>query len=124
MKLARITDKRFRDVLKKLSEQKLPLKAAFKLKGIAKKVNDEFTKYDELRLESVKKFAEKDDAGNLILDDKGNAKFSNDGMLDFVKQLDELLSIDIEILPLSIDELGSELNITADELMILEDVIV
>lgn len=125
MKLSKIIDPRFKPVLQKLSQEKLPLKAAFKIKGIIIKSNEEFSKYDDLRLESLKKYSVKDaESGELLLDEHGNAALLPDLAPEFVRELNELTSLELEIGTIKVSELGDNLNLTADELMVLDGVIV
>lgn len=123
MKLSKLIDPRFKGILQKLSEQKLPLKTAFKLKGIIVKANEEFAKYDDLRLESLKKYSLKDDQGNMVLDSDGNATLLADVSQEFVKELNELTSLDLDLGSMKVSELGNNLNLSVEELLILDGII-
>ena len=124
MKLAKLVDPRFQETLKKLSGEKLPLKTAFKLKGIINKTTEEFTKYDELRIESLRKYSKKDENGEMILDVNGNAELDPAGAAEFVRELGELTSLELEIQEIKISELGDSLSMTADDLLFLDGIIV
>lgn len=125
MKLSKIIDPRFKPVLQKLSQEKLPLKAAFKIKGIILKANEEYVKYDDLRLESLKKYSVKDESsGELALDESGNAALLPEFAPIFVKELNELSSLDLDIGTIKVSELGDSLSLTPEELIVLDGIII
>ena len=101
----------------------LPIKTAFKLKGVANKVADELDKYDKLRLEMITKYADKDEKGNIALEDNGHAKFSSDGLRKFIDNLNELGSVDVDIPAIHISELDGLDNFTGEDFVFLGDLI-
>jgi hypothetical protein len=125
MRLSRITDPRFRDLLNTLSKEKLPLRVGFKLKGIIKTVNEEHAKYDELRLEAIKRYAKLKPDGELDLDENSGAIFeSQEKMNGFVTDLNDLVAIELtNIGSISMSELGDNLSLTTEDLLILDGVI-
>jgi translation initiation factor 2 alpha subunit (eIF-2alpha) len=123
MKLVKLTNDDFQKSLMKLSEQPLPAKTAFKLKGITKKVKEELTKYEELRNEALKRFGKKREDGSLDLADNGNVQFDTEQMHEFVQYIQEIVNEDVELATLSINDLG-DISLTAEELLHLDDLIV
>lgn len=121
--LARIIDDRFHVALNKLTSAQLPLKTAFKLKGISKSIKEEYAKYDELRQVALLKHGLKNENGELCLDDKGNVKFSGEGLSSFAKDIQELSGVAIEVPTVKLSELG-DINITATDLELLDGIIV
>lgn len=123
MKLLRVVDEKLHAALQKLSNEQLPLKTAFKLKGINKLIKDEFAKYDEVRKEALQKHGLKNEDGSLKTDEKNNVKFDQDGMKGFIEELNELSNMEVEIPTISLSELGS-VNLTAAQLEALDGVVV
>jgi hypothetical protein len=124
MKLSKLIDPQYQVILKKLASQDIPLRTAFKLKGIIKLGADEVTKYEEVRTEALKRLGDKKEDGSLTVDDRGSVKLSDENMKVFVSELNTLLSTDVSVGSLKIDELGDKASLTAQELIILEDLIV
>jgi hypothetical protein len=123
MKLAKIVDQRFIGVLRKLMKQPLPIKAAYKLKNIISKTDEEYEKYEELRKSAINKYANKNKDGELSLDKAGNAKFSDDNMKLFAAELNDLLSVDVEVAKLKIEDFGADAVMTAEDLIIISDIL-
>jgi hypothetical protein len=124
MKLARLVDERLHGALNKLSKEALPLKTAFKLKGITKIVNEEFAKYDEVRQESLKRHGEKNAEGELILNDQGNVELSKEGMQAFLLELSELANVEIDCPTIKISELGDNICLTLQDVEMLDGIII
>lgn len=124
MKLSKLVDPQFQVALRKLASQEVPLKSAFKLKGMIKQVNDALAKYDEVRTDALKRYGTKDDSGELVLEENGkNVKLSEENAQAFVQELNDLLADDVEIGSLRISDLGNNLSLSTTELILLEDVI-
>jgi len=123
MKLARVTNPFFQSALSKLISQPLPLKVAFKLKGISAKVKEEFGKYEECRQAALQKYGNKGEDGKLDLKDN-NAQFTPENLEAFAKELNELGLTDVEVPSLKMSELGDKVELSADELTLLEDLVV
>ena len=124
MKLARVTDPKFQETLKKLLKEPLPLKTSFKLKGIAKRAQEELDKYEEVRKAAVSKYGAKDDKGELLVQEDGNVRLDGDDLQGFIKEITDLVNLEIDLGTLSIDELGDRVQLTAEELLALEDLVV
>lgn len=123
MRISQLVDPRFKDALNKLVLEPLPLRVAFKLKGVIKKVDEEFAKYEECRREALKRFGKKKEDGSLELDDNGNVVFEDGSIQEFVKELGELVAVEVSLEKVKISELGENIKITVDELMILDDLL-
>lgn len=124
MKLSKLVDPQFQVALRKLASQEVPLRSAFKLKGMIKQVNEALTKYDEVRTDALKRYGDKDDDGGLLLDEGGkNVKLSENNAQAFVKELNDLLNDEVDIGSLKISDLGDNLSLSTTELILLEDII-
>jgi hypothetical protein len=124
MKLSKLVDPQFQAVLRKLAAQEIPLRTAFKLKGIIKTGNDELAKYDEVRGDALKRFGDKKEDGSLDIDANGAVQLSGDNKEQFVAELNALLASDINLGNVKLSELGDKVSLTTQELLNLEDLIV
>jgi len=125
MQLARVADERLHKALEKLSKEPLPLKTAFKLKGIIKTVKEEHEKYESVRLEALRKHGSKDADGNVQIDEAtGNVKFEKEGLMAFAEEINELVKLEIDVPTINVDDLGNNIQITTEDLEALEGVIV
>jgi len=123
MKLGKLVDPQYQAVLRKLASQEIPLRTAFKLRGIIKTGNDEFAKYEEVRADALKRFGKRKEDGSLDADEKGTVALSEENMTQFVAELNALLSTDVDVGTIKISELGEKASLTAQELTILDDLI-
>jgi hypothetical protein len=119
-----VVNQDFRKALTILAKQDIPLKTGFKLKGILKRVDEEYMKYEECRKDALSRFGEKDQAGNVVQDDQGNVKLSKEGMDNFIKELQDLLQSDIDLPRLTVADLGEKLTMTTEQLLLLDDLVV
>jgi hypothetical protein len=124
MKLSKLTDPQFQATLRKLAGQEIPLRTAFTLKGIIKRVNDELNRYDEVRHEALEKLGERDADGKIIVDERNNVKLSDENMNTLAAELNSLLNTDVDVGNVKLSDLGDKLNITTNELIALDDLIV
>jgi hypothetical protein len=123
MKLSTIIDPAFQAALKKLMAEPLPLKTAYKIKAIAQAVDQELKRYDEVRREALLKRATHKEDGEPDVNSDGTVKLEGDNLQLFVKELNELLAVDIAVEMLTIAELGDKVCMSADQLLALDDLI-
>lgn len=122
MKLARLLDENLHSALKRLGGQQLPLKAAFALKGINKKIHEELAKYEETRKEALQKYGNRDENGELVVSPEGNVDLAEAHKMNFVKELNELLNLDVDVGSVSVDSFG-EAKLSAEDMMALDGLI-
>lgn len=97
---------------------------AFKLRGVAKLIAEEHGKYDEIRIGLVKKWGDKDEAGELVIDEKtGSAVFSGENYTEFLREINELGSIEVDVPKLHISELDGLKNFTGKDFLYLDELI-
>lgn len=123
MKLGKLVDPNYQAVLKKLAAQEIPLRTAFKLRGIIKTSNDEFAKYEEVRADALKRFGDRKEDGSLDADANGTVKLSEENMAQFVAELNLLLGTEVSVGNIKLSELGEKASLTANDLMILDSLI-
>jgi len=124
MKLGTLADPRFKGSFAKLQGAPLSLKTAFKLRSIEKVLNKELATYEETRQAALQKYGKKNEDGTLLtLGVHKSAQF-DEGMFDeFVKELNELNAIEVQVEKVSAAELGDSVKLSADDLAMLEDLI-
>jgi hypothetical protein len=107
-----------------LTKEKLPVKTAYKLVKLLKKIDEEYKIFIEQRSKIINEYSEKDDKGNIIVN-KDNDTNSIPIKNEFIKQceleLKELyqISFDIDFSLILIDELG-EIKFSMEDLYILD----
>jgi hypothetical protein len=120
MKLSNLIDPRFKSALTKLNQQQLPLKVAYKLKGTISRIDEEQKKYEEIRLSALTKYGKKAEDGTLVSDENGNVALEGEDASSFVKDLNDLLTLDIELPSFSVNELGDKVTMSSEELFLLD----
>jgi translation initiation factor 2 alpha subunit (eIF-2alpha) len=123
MKLSKLVDPKFKTALTLLNSQKMPLKTAFRLKTIIQTVEGELEKYEQVRVAALNSYGNKNEDGSLAVDENGNALLSGDSAQAFVKELNDLLTTDVELPTISISELGNDLSLSSEELILLDFIV-
>ena len=109
--------------LKKLLNESMPIKTAYKLSRMVKSIDGETKTYNEKKNELVGKYGEKVGRGMQINQEietpEGN--IPNPKFIEFLKDLEEIQSVKIELpdIKVKIDELG-DINFPAVDLSNLE----
>jgi hypothetical protein len=124
MKLVRLTDSRLHSALQRLGAASVPLRVAFKLKGIQARVDEELKKFEQCRQEALAKLGKKDAEGNLLTKSDGAVEFDPEQMQLFVKELNELGETEVNLPSINISELGDKIEFTANDLFILDGILV
>jgi hypothetical protein len=124
MKLGKVVSPMFQKAFSKLATQELPLRAAFLIKGIAKQIQDEIKKYDDSRMEALKRLGTVKEDGKLEQDENQNVKLSPENMQKFTEELQGLLDVDVTISSIKISDLGSNAQLSAADASALEELIV
>lgn len=124
MKLYNIVNPKFQDAMNKLSAEPLPLKTAYRLKGIVKKVKEESAKHEELRLDALQRYGRKKEDGSLEVGPTGEVSFEPENLKSFIKELSELNDSDVDFVGISMDDIGANVRLSVEELVLLDGVIV
>ena len=127
MKLFILISQKFQDSFSKLLRQeKVPVKAAFKLRGIAKIVTENCEKYEDLYRQYANEFGERDANGDVITQmattpkgDQSVIVLDRSRITEYNQKLKDLGNLDVEIPTISIDELG-EPSLTPEDFVYLE----
>jgi hypothetical protein len=95
--------------LPELLRKEIPIKAAMRVRVINRKVRVELETYHEMRQKLIEQYAQRDDAGKIIVDEMGNARVTAEFWSPF-RELAETEAPEID--PLPMDELG-DIMVTA-----------
>lgn len=110
MKLGEILE--MKDPMVRLSNEKLPLKLAFKLAKVIKAIDEHLSSVNEVRQKLFTKLAVEKDGQMVVPDDK---------VQEFNEEWSELLNsdVDVDFEPISLDDLP-EVELTAQDMLKLE----
>lgn len=110
----------FLELYLKIREQNLPLKTAYKLNKLARRLENEQTFYHENLRKILSQYAEKDENGEIKFDETGNIVLIRETIQECNKELTELQNLIIEDIGVefTLDELGG-LEISPMELSCL-----
>ena len=109
------------NILKELSTKELNGRAAYKLGKIIRKVDDEFALFNEAREKLIKQYAATDENGEYKLNSRNEYTFEGDNMQKFVKEINELtgMMVEIDASPIKLDDIA-ELRFTPAQMVQLE----
>ena len=107
-----------KDGLQRLVQKEIPIKTSFKLARFTKRVNEELVILDQARVGLVERYGSKDELTGQARVDEGNVK-------EFIKELNEVLKIevDIDFESIKIEELG-QVTLTAMDAIVFQKVII
>lgn len=120
--LGKMSNPAFTKGMELLLKQKLPVKTAFRIKTLTNKFNEELKKFAELRVQILEFHCAKKEDGTPDLDENRNFKFDNETVAKVTKEINDLLSIEVEFEPIKIDELG-DISLSGEDLLSLGEVI-
>ena len=108
-------------ILNKLAEGKFLGRKAFVIARLVREINKESETFELTRIELIKKYAEKDEKGELIITDDGNVHISTENLANCNEELLKLQNTEIEIneKKIPVDWL-EEMTLTLTEASILE----
>lgn len=124
VKLGQLINPAFQEALGNLAQEKLPATTSYKLKKSLKSLGEEIKTYNDVRTDLLNKFGDKQEDGSLSVDENNNVKFSGDNLKLFSDALTELLNTEVEFAQLKLLELGDKVNISANNLSMLDGVVV
>lgn len=109
------------EALQKLSNTSLKARPAFTVSKMLKEAEKELANFNEVRMNLINKYGEKDEEGKLITDENDNCKITAEHINDFSNELQELVATTIEINAnkLTLEDLGNA-DFTPSEIAALE----
>ena len=107
-------------IIKKYSQSTLPIKTTYKLLKLSKFVQSEMDNYQKILDTIIEKYADKDENGDVIRLENGNFQIAEEAVDKANKELQDLVSVEIEIPDIKFDlnELES-IELTPVELDVL-----
>lgn len=124
MKLEKLINSEFQRALGELGTKSLPPAIAFRFRGIIKKVQEELTKFEEVRKAGLEELAEKDEDGKIKTDKEGLVVFPGKNKEEMQKRLKELCEVEVEIPTVKLSELGSKVEISGFDALALDGLLV
>ena len=121
MRIGRLIDPRFQNIVRKLQTADVPLKGAYKLKNIVNTMFNELDKYEELRKSALDKYGKRNEAGEVEKDENNNVIFADEQRAAFMAEITDLLNIDVAIPKMSVNDLGEDVLISVDDLFFIEE---
>ena len=85
------------EALQKLAKTELKAKLAWLVGKLLKAADKEVQDFNEARMNLIKKYGEKNEAGDLITDENDNCKISQENTAQFSAELNELIDSTVEI---------------------------
>jgi len=123
VKLGQIANEDFQKALVSLMKNTLPVRTAYRLKIEIDKLKVEIARYREMHSDLLNKYGKKDKDGKLEMDKLKNVKFLEEDFALFKAELKELNSIDVEVKSIPVDDLGEKIEMTIDDLIVLDGLI-
>lgn len=107
-------------IFTKILQHEFTGKQSFMISRVLRALNTETKSFNKIREEVLKKYAETDDVGEMIVSE-GNVKIRDGEMESFQKEINELLyaELDIDVKPIPVDWLD-DVKLTPQEMLILE----
>lgn len=85
------------EIFSMLSQKKLNMRMAYQLAKIIKEVQKEFELFQETRMKLINEYAERDENGQLKVDENNNFTIPKEKIQDFQKELNDLLEMQVEL---------------------------
>lgn len=122
-----LQNQRLYSVFQALMQEKMPLKAAYKMKRFADKLDQETKSYQTFMQDALKKYAELDEKGNPVIEFQGEGEektpvgYKLKDSATFQKEAEDFLDteFEVEVNPLYASELD-EVKIAPVDLVVME----
>lgn len=107
-------------VFTKILQHEFTGKQSFMISRVLRALNTETESFNKTREEVLKKYAETDEDGEIIVSD-GNVKIRDGEMESFQNEINELLyaELDVDVKPIPVDWLD-DVKLTPQEMIVLE----
>ena len=108
------------EILQKLGTAEVKARVAFNISKLLRVSEIEINNFNEIRINLIKKYAKKDESGEIIMDNEGNVTIESESVEIFNKELKELIATPIELNASKINLDDLNINITPNEMLLLE----
>ena len=85
------------ETFNKIMQQSFKGSLAFKIARLARELDTEMKTFNEERQKIIQKYGNKDENGELIVDENGNVKFDNTKLEEINQEFSSLLETELEI---------------------------
>ena len=85
------------ETFNKIMQQSFKGSLAFKIARLARELDKEMQTFNEERQKIIQKYGNKDENGELIIDENGNIKFDNANIEEINQEFNSLLETELEI---------------------------
>ena len=123
MKLSVIVSPRFSETLNKLAQAEIPVATAYKLKAVITLVAEEQKKFEDMRKSLIDKHAAKNKKGEIIKGEDGSYSVAEKNKEEVFKEIQELLNVEVEVPKVKVSSLGEKLQLSVQDLALLEDLL-
>ena len=125
MRLSQLASPEFKNAVQKLMQAQLPVKTTFRLKKLVVALESELKIFEETRESIVKEYGEKTESGELKFNEQGLVQLDLSRAAEWQPKLSELMMLEssLELPKFSLSDLGDQLQLSANELFALGDVI-
>lgn len=124
MLISVMTSQQFKNAITALATSKMPVKTTFKLKKLIPLIEGEIKIFEETKNEIVKEYGQKDEKGELVVKDN-LVNLDQARAAEWQQKIQELSALEcsFELPKFTLDELGEDLKISAEELLVLGELI-
>lgn len=100
------------DPLKEFITFPLKAKVAYQVARLVREIEKEYNLFQERRRETIRKFADKDENGEVKIDDNGQIHVAKENVAVFTKEINELLEskIELNIEKVRLDDLNCDVS--------------
>lgn len=107
-------------ILKALEGRSLKGKVAFQLARLMREIEKEYNILINTRQQLIMQYAEKDDNGEIIIDEEGNGRVAKDLIQEFNNEMNKLLNtvVELNVDFLDLEDLEEE-NFTLEQMYVL-----
>lgn len=120
MKLSIVISPVFSEAVNKLIKAEVPISTAYKLKSVVKTLGEEQKKFEDLRTSLIEKYAPKNKKGEIVKNEDGGYAVAEKNKEAFFEEIKELLNVEVELPKIKVSELGTKLEMSAQDLTVLE----
>ena len=109
------------EIMQRLSKRPFKGKIAFQIARILRYIDEELKSFNETRSKLIKIYGERNDAGELIIDENNNYKIQPDKIAKLNQEIEELLNTSIQINAdkINISDIENE-DFTPADILLLE----
>lgn len=112
-------------VMRELANKPMKTKVAFQTARLIREIEKEYNLFQESRNKLITQYGAKDESGNLKIDENNNYSIEPTHIIDFNKELNEMLNqtLSLNVEPIKLDDLG-ETDFTPNDMVLLQPFVI